>query len=756
MLGPLLLLQLAVGAPRQELVYSSPALEAFVTAAAQANHVPPVSLRGYRASVESELSLLIRDTLGRERTAQVEQIAMSAAWRRGSDYDLRVVGYRSQTVGVPYSALSFARSWTLPYLYGDRLTLGVEFTRENSGPRRRVDSSATDSAARKREADTVRAIHPLALDRDRYYRFSGGDTIAVLRSHDRMIPIVRVHVKPAFDSASLNSRVGAFDGEIDFDAVRHQIVRMRGQFVVTPGPRRRRISLARLPGLVGVAYVEFVNAEVEGQYWLPAFQRSEFQAAFAPLGADRSIFRLVSRFGNFDVSERLPTDSMSADSQVVSLAATERELQVRRRLTFAPLDSVSSYRGWREALGTATSSVAGSDFDDLAPDVWRDTGPPRFDMAPAKLEEMFRFNRVEGAYTGFAASERFRNAWPGLTAHAFGGWAWTEQTMRGGTSATYRAGAWTTTARAERMLASTNDFTLPLESGGEGFGALVFGVDDQDYVDRRIAALSLTRTLGTSRGAVLVVEGGIGDDRPELARLSRPPFGAGSFRLNRGSTPGRYARGAATFELHPDVTGLFLEPGAGLIASYELATGQLSWQRAELTLAARKNLSDLVIAGRAQGGVVVGKALPPQQLFELGGVSALPGYQYKAFAGDRAAVAGMLASYTFPVLRRPWRVVRSLVLPGVSPGIAAGVQGGWTEASTNGARVAMRRLDPVVPFTCDSISPCAPPLSTPTNGVRATADLRLTFFSGLVGVGIARPIDHAAPWRFAFRFSQEY
>src|SRR5438874_1548936 len=150
MVGPILILQLAVGASRADSVYSSRALESFMAVASAANNNPPAALRGYRARVESELSLILRDTIGRERVAEVEQVAMAARWERGQRYDLRVVGYRSQTVGVPYSALSFARSWTIPYLYGDRLTLGVEFPERAPPPpsNRRLPGpdSLTDSS----------------------------------------------------------------------------------------------------------------------------------------------------------------------------------------------------------------------------------------------------------------------------------------------------------------------------------------------------------------------------------------------------------------------------------------------------------------------------------------------------------------------------------------------------------------------------------------------------------------------------------
>jgi hypothetical protein len=754
MLAPLLMLQLAQS-PVPVPVYSSPALREFVEAAAASNHEPPATLSGYRARVESELSLIVRDTLGRERSAQIEQVALDANWSRGSEYDLRVVGYRSQSVGVPYSALSIARAWTIPYLYGDRLTLGVDFGDLGAARRRRspADSTRLDSASARKAGDTVHAVHPLAADRDQFYRFRGGDTVAVLRSGQREIPIVRVHVVPVLDSAPRLTRLAAFEGEIDFDATRHQIVRMRGRFLATPPPRRNRLSLSRLPGVVAVAYVELVNAEVNGRYWLPAFQRSEFQASFAPLGAERSVFRVVSRFYDLDVEQR-------GDSEGTILAGAPAGARgssdIRPHLTYAPDDSISGYRNWTEALGASTSDVKGSDFDDLAPDEWRASGAPRFELAPTRFGEVFRYNRVEGAYTGLAARERFRDALPGVTAHVYGGWAWSEGTLRGGASAAYAHGATTISGRVERVLASTNDFTPPLEDGADGFGALVGGYDDQDYVDRRLAALGLTSYIGRSQGALLILEAGPGSDRPETTRLDRSPIGGGQFRLNRWSAPGSYLRGAAALELHPDVTGLYLEPGVGAIASYEVAAGSLSWQRAEITLAARRDISDLVISSRAQAGVVWGARLPPQQLFELGGENALPGYGYKQFAGDHAVIMGALAAYTFPVLRRPWRLVRALVVPGVSPGIAAGLQGGWSELSTVASRLATVRLDPAT-ASCSSLSTCpGSPLSMATDRVRATVDARLTFFGGLIGVGVARAIDQAAPWRLAFRFGQTY
>src|SRR5262249_30712466 len=135
-------------------------------------------------------------------------------------------------------------------------------------------------------------------------------------------------------------------------------------------------------------------------------------------------------------------------------APSDSTLKFRTRLSFAPSDSVSRFGSWMQPLGDATARASSGDFDDLAPDAWRPNRPPRLEMTPTKFDEMLRYDRVEGVYTGAAGTLRFRDAAPGLTAHVFGGWAWKEATPRGGASLSLRRGLWQTTVRAERELAS--------------------------------------------------------------------------------------------------------------------------------------------------------------------------------------------------------------------------------------------------------------------------------------------------------------
>lgn len=702
----LLCAQLAAALPNltADSTYSSAALRSLVADASDANRRVPDSLASYASRIETETSLIVRDTLGREHTSEVEQLATSAHWQRDGRYDLHILGYRSQSVGVPYSTLTIVRGWTVPSLYGERLSLGAYFAQ-----------------GRGRGRDTVRAVHPFARDRDDFYRFEGGDTIATLRAGGREIPIVRIRVHPHFTSVT---RLAAFDGEIDIDGDRKQIVRMRGQFVVVGG--ERPIAGRILQGALGVtaaAYVEFVNAEIDGKYWLPAFQRTEFQAGFGLFGQGRPVFRIVSTIADIRVSSGSPpVDSLARPRVTVSWASS---------------DSVDHFDAWRRSLGEQTAGVHSDDFDDLAPDRWRPTGAPRLDWFPSTTARVLRFNRVEGAFVGVAPTVDMRSRVPGLSFGAYGGWAFSERTARGGGFVNYRRGVDRFGIRAERALASTNDFGLPL-ADDPGLAALLASVDNDDYVDRATAMVSVTRTLGGVSAGLVTLQGGVGRDRGEVTRISHGLFKADGFRPNRGVDDGNYALGSADLELHPNVTGDFVAPGYGARMHYEVGRGDLDWQRAEMSLAARSYYGPVSVAAHADAGVVTG-GTPAQRLFELGGTETLPGYDYKEFVGDRAALFRGYASYRFSVLKRPVRV-RNFFLPAINPGIGASVQGGWTELSTASARAAALRL---------GVDENGAAIAGPTHGVRATAGGGLTLLSDVLHVGASRPIERAGKWRFA-------
>jgi len=687
--------------------YSSEALRAMVAMAAESNRLPPATLRGYRSRIETETSLIIRDTLGREHSAEIEQIASDGSWSRNGRYELHIVGYRSQNIGVPYSTMSIIRAWTVPTLYGERLSLGAYFV-----------------AANRR--DTIVAVHPFAADRERFYKFSGGDTVTVLRVGTRRVPIARVRVTPSFRG---ESRWGVFDGEIDLDADRHQIVRMRGRFHAAGGESRRSDRLARWTGIAGAAYVEFVNAEIDGKYWLPAFQRTEFQVSFPFLGQSRPVFRIVSTI----------RDIVVGDSASVTTDANEGRRVI---VSWAQGDSTSRFAEWDRELGVQSGSVHADDFADMAPEAWRPDGPPRLNLFSTRASRYVRFNRVEGLFLGLEPSIDFRSAAPGLSAGVSAGWAFSEQTARGGAHVSLRRGRQLATIRAERTLESTNDFTLPL-SDDPGFGAAISSLDNYDYVDRRALSLGFTSIVGSAETAIASAQFGIGSDHEERSRLHHGVFSTRAFEPNRGASSGSYAKASADLEWHPSVTGDFLRPGVGARLHYEVAGGELAWQRVEAGVAARRHLGNVSLVMHTDAGAAFGNALPPQVLFELGGTQSLPGYSYKEFAGDRAIVFRSFASYRFGVWERPIHAGRTLVLPGLSPGLVTSVEGGWATLTSDAARRAAVSL---------GTTETGDPVSRPTDRIRSTFGAGVSLFSDLLHVGAARPLDHNAPWRFSVGF----
>jgi hypothetical protein len=704
--------------------YATEAVRSVVQAAAIANREAPPALNAYQAHLETEIGLLIVDTLGRERTGQVEQLGSTATWSRDSGYDAHVIGYRTQSAGgFPISMVGLIKGWSLPMLYGERLLIGIEGSRDSSGILTR----------RGNRRDTLIVVHPFAADRDQYYRYSGGDTVAVLTAAKRRVSLVRIRVIP---NLSAKTVFAAFDGEIDIDADRHAIVRMRGQFVVSkePEPPMAARLLIKATGTVGVAYAEYVNAEYDEQYWLPVTQRIEFQARIAMFGDMRSVVRIISRFSSFAIDDTTQTTS-----------DTPRAAYTRRRVTFAPSDSMSAYDGWLTQLGTATSSVAADDFEDIAPPAWKGEGPSQFTFYPSRPDRIAHYDRIEGLFTGAELSLEMRGAAPGVVGRAHGGWAWTEQTARGGLSVIQAGKTSRTELQLDRSLATTGDFQNDLLDGGSSFGAFLASVEDEDYVDRWNASVAHTRIIGSIDHAFATVRLGLDRDVDVPESLTHGPIlRSVLFRPNRHAATGSYGLGAIDYEFHPNVSGDFLEPGVGATLHVEVAAGQLSWVRTVATLSARDYVGPITVSARIRGGALFSGTPPPQTLFELGGGGGLSGYTYKEFAGDRAAIFRSYALYGFPLLRAPHKV-RWFLIPGLSPGLTAGFDGAWTGISNDAAAQAvLARGD----------GTAANALSHATGRVRAAASIGLTFFAHSVTVGVARPIDQPARWRWVVGVGQ--
>ncbi|HUQ20966.1 MAG TPA: hypothetical protein VM099_15210 [Gemmatimonadaceae bacterium] len=663
------------------------------------------------------MSLILIDSAGRERTGQIEEIETDVRWRAADRYDQHVVGYRSQAVGPMFSLMSIFGGWTTPTLYGNHLQLGV--TPTESADRMPADAPRTSLT-----------VHPLATARDSFYTFSSGDTAVVLYSRGRRIPVVRVRVAPRADA---KGDAILFYGDMYLDADRKQIVRMRGRMVELKNGRVTLKSGSKIPGVSGASYVEVENVEVNGQFWLPVYQRTEIQARIALFGDFRAIVRIVSRFRDFQINDSTWS------------ARAEASAHTDYHLSFAPSDSLEKFDDWKQPLGAASGDVQYADFDDIAPDSWTTPGNGSVRFQPRSLGDVLRFNRIEGLFTGLAVEHNFRSSSPGTSIRGSVGWAWSEKTARGIVAAQHVSPRSSTGIRFERSLLNTNDFQLPL-SGGATIPALLGSFDDFDYLDRRAVTLFASRKL-SNRRSLLRFEIGPGSDRAVAQHASRGLYVQGDgFRPNRAITPGKFFRTFGSIELNPQVSGLFVDRGVGVTLQYERGDGELRWQRVELHTAARREIGPLQIFARANAGTLIGNPIP-QAMFEIGSSEGLTGYGYKEFGGDRAAIGDAIVGYTFPFLRAPMHLPEELIAPGIAPGIAFGIHGAWAEASDPAAENALLLLG----SNMDSVSGNVVPLSRPTDGIRASVEALVTFFSGSLAIGVARPIDQAGHWKITGR-----
>lgn len=707
----LLILSLLIQAPDSS-------LKALVDSAAAHNRVVPERLASYRAHIESEITVVIRRSSGTESATQIEQVASEAHWLRNGAYDQHVVGYRAQMSALTISALGFMhRAWTVPVLYGNRIN--VMFGADTG-------AAARGGVRGRRPNAGFIVAHPFAEDRDSAYAFSGGDTTVILRlPGGRQVPLIRVHVEPRLRGYR-NQPIGLFRGDVFVDGARYTIVRMRGSFNLL------NRSPVAAPLLRTFFAVDLQNGEIDGEYWLPTTQRIEGQVTSPFTGDARSALRVVSQWSRYAVND------------TVVRADTLQRLP--HTLTFAPSDSLSRFGDWNAPLGTATAGMSTDDFTDLAPSSWRPTGRPTLSLEYNKFGDFFHFDRVEGAYTGIGAQLRFRDAAPGLIARANIGYAWTEATVRGAAGLTWTRGRWQVDLRAARQLDNTNVFATTFTSGPT-IEAL-FTQDEYDYVDRRSVTASLTRTFGPERELVARLDVGPGDDRYDAARLRRPPIFPNFFmrdslfRPNRGVENGSYERVALTIDFHPDVDLVFVRPGFGAQVHYEWAGGDIGWQRVEARLVGRQFAGPFILTARADGGIVTGSTIPPQQLFQIGTLEGLTAYDYKQFGGDQAAVLQSEIGYQLPWLRAPVRLNR-LMLPALAPELAVGVRSGWADASTQAARAALLGLGSRVnPSTDASLGL---PASTPSGGFRTSLDFLVRGFGGALGIGAARALDGRGP-----------
>jgi hypothetical protein len=305
------------------------------------------------------------------------------------------------------------------------------------------------------------------------------------------------------------------------------------------------------------------------------------------------------------------------------------------------------------------------------------------------------------------------------------------------------------------MLDVTNDFRNQFDNIST---AGLIGRDPWDYVGRTVVGIAGTRAIRDARGSAFRLEGHWVSDDAVFRHKDKSLVGL-RFRDNRNVVEGDYFRARGTFDWNPDVSPLFALDGIGFKTEFEVASGDLDYGRIEARIVARKSFSRVFFVARLHGGVLISDHPPPQQLFELGGAVGLPGYEYKEFAGNRAALLRVRLTYPLSFLDSPLRLGSGIVLPSLAPAISIGYQTGVAHASSPAALAAVRALGnlenddgTLAKDSNDQPLPAAVSISAPKGSV----DIRIGFFGDALAVGFARAIQRGRSTRFIFALGRQF
>lgn len=693
--------------------YQSDAVRELVRLVAQHNRAVPAELAGYTSRVQTEVALVRVDANRDERMSRVEQIALNVSWRRDGTYLEHAVGHRAQSSGMlTYDALRL-QSFTVPLLYGNRLDLLL-------GPFGTNESSALGAGGND-------ALHPLADGRERIYRYSRGDTGSTIMFGERKITIGRVHVAPVHVPTR---KTTVFEGDLFIDLERHQLVGMRGEIAEIGGDASTLTQIGK--AVVRTAgYLEVFSAEVDGRFWLPAFERIELRVG-SPLAASEQIrVRFSSRF--FDVV---------ADSRSSPVAFGDTLVAKGRRLTTATVDSLGRFAQWRAPLGEQT---AGDEFGELAGGQGNETAPPggpaRVRFGTEAWRNSVRYNRVEGLFTGTGIGIHIPTQANHAEVTISGGRAWAEHTWRGEARVEQRGVRRRLGIRAGRYLESTNDFAYPTGQGSL-FASLVLSRDDQDYVDRRAASLFAEHAWSGADARVQLELARVRDE--QASRNVR--FGLfradSAFRENRPVSAWIGTTATVALAYRPGVLAEGVASGLGAGLRVLHGTGTVAFTRVDVRATARRAIgATLVVGARVDAGMVASPSVPPlQRLFELGGPVLVPDHDYKTIGGDRAVLGRLEGTYLLRSLianRSSAAIWRRLGYPQMSAALFAGAARSTTPAIGTAARTLQSAGgDCTADGACD-------------RGwqVRASTQIGVRLLDGGVFVGARRRVEAGGKWR---------
>lgn len=695
--------------------YESPALRNLVAAVAENNRHVARTLSGYSGRVEAEAAIVRTDADGRERVSSLQQVALQVVWSRDGSYSEHAIGERALARGLLRFDVRKVPSFTVPALYGNRLDLllGPFGAREGGDP--------------TAGPDDPQALHPLAEGRERIYAYNGGTVVERWAVSGRAISIARIQVTTR---RVPEVRTTVFTGDLFIDVERRQLVGLRGR-IQEIGGRRGAIKETAATLVREIGKLEVVTAEFDGRYWLPSIERIELRLTSVLARNEAVSLRISSRFIELRPDSRL-------NAGVADTLASHPTAHPRR-ITIASADSLERYAQWRDGLGAVTAADA---FDHLAGYDAADS-----DRSPSSnatfgtrtLREAIRYNKVEGLFTGVGGTLPLARLVRGTSIDLNGGRGWSDAAWRGSAQLRFDSGDWRLGVGGGRSLEGTNDFMYP-PNHAPLLASAIFSRDDFDYVDRRSLGIFAERRPLGGKSRLRAEFGRMRDAGAEQSARAGLIRGDSGFRENRPVTFGRFTRAVLAYERNPDVLAEYLHPGIGVMVRGEIGRGDLDYNRFDARLTVQRPFGrHLTVGARVDVGALVARgAVPLQQVIELGGPEQLPGFGYKAFGGDRAALGQFSASIPLESLIGRAAQQRRLRAH-LSTTIFVGV------ASSTGPNVAsaLNTLRMGAP-ACPVGAPCA------ADGVPQTSiQLGLRLLDGALFVGAKRVISQRDRWTLA-------
>ncbi|MFI5210522.1 MAG: hypothetical protein ACHQ2E_08760, partial [Gemmatimonadales bacterium] len=520
-----------------------------------------------------------------------------------------------------------------------------------------------------------------------------------------------------------------FRGDFYLDPATAELRRIRGQLLTVGGPpptRSKKLVSALVPNS---SVMDVVNREVPGAGLVPVYQRFDLVVVL-PFALDMiGVVRIVTQLRQIEVDTTTPSgrpSPLSPDTTGVSRA---------------PRDSAKAYHDWTSAPTYWPSHVLTSDLADVGPVRFAPDGSPVLFARGSTSTDFFRFDRVEGLFTGAVGTLRLRNTLPGVSIRANAGYGWWDHTWRGGVVTSLTRSSWVLQGRAQAILDYIDKFADP-QTVGPGIGAVLVG-DNYDYVLRNQFGATVTGNIGRLKELRVRLSADWVEDHTTVAWLTSGPLGQG-YPPNPSVDPLDYLRTRAEVIWHPRISARFAEPGIGASALWEHGTGSQSYDRIQAYAVARANWKRFIFALVGNIGAVYSANPPTQQLILFGGSGSLPGYDWDQFGGDRAAVIKWMVNIPLPFLANPIALGPKVSMPALAPNISLRFYGGWSEASNAAASASLFRLGTTINSDGQVVQ-----YSVPTDGGKASGEIRLSLFGSLIGFGLAKAFEPGTQWRFS-------